>query len=44
LLALKDYEAQKRRGAKPVFNPEALGIRHAELWLEQKTPVVHSAP
>ena len=44
LLALKDYEAQKRRGAKPVFNPEALGIRGAGLWQEQKTPVVHSAP
>jgi AGCS family alanine or glycine:cation symporter len=44
LLALKDYEAQKRRGATPVFDPKALGIRGAELWLERKTPVVHSAP
>jgi alanine or glycine:cation symporter, AGCS family len=32
LLALKDYERQKRTGVKPVFDPEALGIRNAELW------------
>ena len=32
LLVLKDYEAQKRRGAQPLFDPDALGIRHAELW------------
>ena len=32
LIALKDYERQKRSGDKPVFDPEALGIRHAELW------------
>jgi AGCS family alanine or glycine:cation symporter len=32
LSALKDYDRQKRSGDKPVFDPEALGIRHAELW------------
>jgi AGCS family alanine or glycine:cation symporter len=32
LLALKDYEAQKRAGRVPVFDPDALGIRHADLW------------
>ena len=32
LMALKDYERQKRSGDTPVFDPEALGIRHAELW------------
>jgi len=34
LVALKDYERQKRSGDKPVFNPSALGINHAELWHE----------
>jgi AGCS family alanine or glycine:cation symporter len=29
-----DYEAQYRAGQKPVFNPEKLGIRNAELWME----------
>lgn len=33
LLCLKDYEAQKKSGLDPVFNPERLGIRHAELWV-----------
>jgi AGCS family alanine or glycine:cation symporter len=33
LLALKDYEAQKRSGVKPVFDPHALGIRNADLWV-----------
>jgi len=32
LVALKDYERQKRAGAKPVFDPKALGIRNADLW------------
>jgi AGCS family alanine or glycine:cation symporter len=32
LLALKDYEAQKRAGVKPVFDPVKLGIRNADLW------------
>ena len=36
LLALKDYERQKRAGTKPEFDPEALGIRNADLW---KRPV-----
>ncbi len=34
LLALKDYEAQKKAGKDPVFDPDKLGIRHAELWKE----------
>ena len=32
MLALKDYEAQKASGRDPTFDPEALGIRNAELW------------
>jgi len=32
LTALKDYEAQKRAGRAPVFDPDALGIRNADLW------------
>ena len=32
LVALKDYEAQKRAGVTPSFDPDALGIRNAELW------------
>lgn len=32
LLALRDYEAQRRVGHEPVFDPDALGIRHAEQW------------
>ncbi len=32
LVALADYESQKRAGVKPVFDPDALGIRNAGLW------------
>ena len=32
LIALKDYEAQKKAGLDPTFNPEKLGIKNAELW------------
>lgn len=32
LRALRDYEAQKKRGLDPRFDPEALGIRHAGPW------------
>ena len=35
LLALKDYEAQKKAGKDPVFDPEALGIRNAGFWRER---------
>lgn len=31
----KDYKAQRKAGIEePVFNPEKLGIKNAELWLE----------
>ena len=32
LLCLKDYEEQKKAGLDPVFEPEKLGIKNAELW------------
>ncbi|PPC78210.1 sodium:alanine symporter [Pokkaliibacter plantistimulans] len=32
LLALKDYEAQKKQGLDPVFHPEKLGIKNATFW------------
>jgi AGCS family alanine or glycine:cation symporter len=35
LLALKDYEAQKKAGVDPVFDPERLGIKNADLWRER---------
>lgn len=34
LLALKDYEAQRRAGLDPVFDPDKLGIANADLWRE----------
>ena len=30
--ALKDYEAQKKAGRDPTFDPDALGIKNATLW------------
>lgn len=32
LLALRDFERQKKVGADPVFDPDALGIRNADFW------------
>jgi AGCS family alanine or glycine:cation symporter len=32
LLALKDYEKQKKAGKNPVFDPVALGIKDADFW------------
>lgn len=32
LKALKDFEAQKKQGLEPVFNPQALGIKNADFW------------
>ncbi|MEP7246712.1 MAG: alanine/glycine:cation symporter family protein [Gammaproteobacteria bacterium] len=34
LAALRDYEAQKRAGRNPAFDPAALGIKNAQLWDE----------
>ena len=32
LVALKDYEAQKKQGIDPVFDPRKLGIKNADYW------------
>ncbi|MFP7334867.1 alanine/glycine:cation symporter family protein [Shouchella clausii] len=32
MIALKDYETQKRQGLDPVFDPRKLGIKHATFW------------
>jgi AGCS family alanine or glycine:cation symporter len=36
LLCLKDYEAQKKQGKDPIFDPDALGIKNADLWRDIK--------
>lgn len=38
LIALRDYEQQKKAGLDPVFDPVKLGIQHAQLWNENKAP------
>lgn len=36
MLALKDYEAQQAKGRiQPVFDPRALGIENADLWVKR---------
>ncbi|PDM37606.1 sodium:alanine symporter, partial [Bacillus cereus] len=32
LVALKDYEKQKKEGKDPVFDPGPLGIKNADFW------------
>ncbi|TXC89270.1 alanine:cation symporter family protein [Metabacillus litoralis] len=32
LIALKDYEKQRKQGLDPVFDPKALGIKNADYW------------
>jgi AGCS family alanine or glycine:cation symporter len=44
LLALRDYEKQKKAGLDPVFDPAALGIRHAELWHPRHTGTTEAEP
>lgn len=36
LLALCDYEQQRKEGKDPTFDPEALGIRNATFWTRKK--------
>lgn len=36
LLALKDYEQQKKLGLDPVFDPKKLGIKNATFWENYK--------
>jgi alanine or glycine:cation symporter, AGCS family len=46
LLALRDYEAQKKAGRDPVFDPAALGIKNAEIWktVDSSVPAPPPAP
>lgn len=34
IVALKDYEAQRKLGIDPIFEPDKLGIKNAGLWNE----------
>ncbi|NMG30087.1 alanine/glycine:cation symporter family protein [Aromatoleum evansii] len=36
LIALRDYERQKKEGKDPVFEPEKLGIRNADFWTTRR--------
>ncbi|RHW33263.1 alanine:cation symporter family protein [Lysinibacillus yapensis] len=36
IIALKDYEKQRKQGLDPVFDPEKLGIKDANYWIERK--------
>lgn len=36
MIALRDYETQKKAGKDPEFDPDALGIRNADFWRERK--------
>ncbi|MBD5801189.1 Amino-acid carrier protein AlsT [Azoarcus sp. Aa7] len=36
LVALRDYERQKKEGKDPVFDPEKLGIRNADFWVDRR--------
>lgn len=38
ILALKDYQNQRKAGKDPVFNPKELGIKNADFW-EERVPV-----
>ena len=44
LLALEDYERQKRAGLDPSFDPDALGIRNAAFWKRRNRPGSTTAP
>lgn len=35
LATLRDYEAQKKQGLDPVFDPEKLGIKNADYWSDE---------
>lgn len=34
IVALKDYEKQKKEGKDPVFDPRKLGIKGADFWVD----------
>ena len=44
MLALRDYERQKKLGLDPVFDPDALGIKNADFWRQRKQECVSEQP
>lgn len=34
MLALKDYERQKKEGKDPAFDSQTLGIKDADFWID----------
>lgn len=42
LLALRDYERQKKLGLDPIFDPDALGIKNADFWRTRKLELSRS--
>jgi AGCS family alanine or glycine:cation symporter len=36
MIALRDYERQRKLGLDPTFDPEALGIRNADFWKKRQ--------
>ncbi|RGY99665.1 amino acid carrier protein [Clostridium sp. AM58-1XD] len=38
----RDYKEQRRSGVEPVFNPEKLGIKNADIWMEINADVISS--
>ncbi|MFW5418423.1 alanine:cation symporter family protein [Nocardiopsis sp. CNT-189] len=43
LAALRDYDAQRRRGLDPVFDPEAAGVAGADYWSGEDAPAHRAA-
>jgi AGCS family alanine or glycine:cation symporter len=43
LRMFKDYEAQKKAGQRPFFDPEKVGIKNAELWSEINKDKIEAA-
>lgn len=37
MLALSDYERQRKLGVDPVFDPQALGIKNADFWANKQS-------
>jgi AGCS family alanine or glycine:cation symporter len=44
LIALRDYETQKKQGLDPTFDPDKLGIANADLWKEIRKKSEAEAP
>lgn len=42
MLALRDYERQKKLGLDPIFDPDALGIKNADFWRQRKLELSRS--